>query len=404
MKSVEMILRQWNPQIHERPSDEYKILLANPRLSSPECSFIPFYFNAWENDHYDDPLCPLLSEMASQYDLETRDDSAPANEKIAAVLDIVLGLASNTILGANASGLLNAARTFTGKDVLENYRKRNDLRDQIVEAVDAILLERADRLVLFVDELDRCNPIFAIRFLEQTKRLFKQNNVIMVFSVDSKQLADAIAGVYGSAFDGTRYLERFFDSRFELTPADKLKYLDVAGYEKDNPFCYYVNIANEYVSKAVFSMRDLNRVFIPLRAGLRYVEHFASSFFNDPTASAMHNALLPSFIVLSYLDPMGWKQVREGADFRVVFELVEDNRIFWKYTEAEFSRTSEARNANGNMSQQILELYITRICVLLFADDQRSEEFESAWDHVGRFMHSQIDPSVFRLLEFPATE
>jgi hypothetical protein len=71
---------------------------------------------------------------------------------------------------------------------------------------------------------DRCRPNFAIELLERVKHIFSLENFVYILGTDTKQLANAIRGVYGSEFDGERYLKRFIDRtyHFQETPKDKL--------------------------------------------------------------------------------------------------------------------------------------------------------------------------------------
>ncbi|QDE47832.1 hypothetical protein EIN43_17235 [Enterobacter hormaechei] len=62
---------------------------------------------------------------------------------------------------------------------------------------------------IFIDELDRCRPNYAIDMLETIKHLFDINNVVFVIATDKEQLSHSICSVYGSGFDATRYLDRF---------------------------------------------------------------------------------------------------------------------------------------------------------------------------------------------------
>lgn len=81
----------------------------------------------------------------------------------AGAIDCALSLA-----GLNAGKLLEA---ISGSDFLDAFRKRQELRAKIEELVSALLPEVANRAVLFIDELDRCRPEFAMQLLEQTKSL-----------------------------------------------------------------------------------------------------------------------------------------------------------------------------------------------------------------------------------------
>mgnify|MGYP001077859600 FL=1 len=81
--------------------------------------------------------------------------------------------------------------------------------------VDA-LNEKCDRLIIFVDELDRCRPNFAVKLLERIEHYFVNNRITFVFSMNIEQLQHTIKVYYGNDFDACRYLDRFFDIRLSL--------------------------------------------------------------------------------------------------------------------------------------------------------------------------------------------
>ncbi|MCO6561331.1 MAG: hypothetical protein J6574_09610, partial [Gilliamella sp.] len=71
-------------------------------------------------------------------------------------------------------------------------------------------------LVIFIDELDRCRPNFAIEVLEKAKHLFNVDNIIFVLATDKTQLGHSIRAVYGQGLDVNGYLRRFIDFDYLL--------------------------------------------------------------------------------------------------------------------------------------------------------------------------------------------
>ena len=65
-------------------------------------------------------------------------------------------------------------------------------------------------LFIFIDELDRCRPTYAIEMLETIKHIFDLKGVVFVVATDREQLQHSIRAIYGDGFDSQRYLERFF--------------------------------------------------------------------------------------------------------------------------------------------------------------------------------------------------
>lgn len=69
--------------------------------------------------------------------------------------------------------------------------------------------DKANPLVVIIDELDRCRPDFAVRTLERIKHLFEVENVIFVLMLNRVQLCASIRGCYGADVDADGYLRKF---------------------------------------------------------------------------------------------------------------------------------------------------------------------------------------------------
>jgi hypothetical protein len=81
-------------------------------------------------------------------------------------------------------------------------------------------------LVIFIDELDRCRPNFAIEVLEKAKHLFNVDNIIFVLATDKTQLGHSIRAVYGQGLDINGYLRRFIDFDYLLPSPVRSDYID----------------------------------------------------------------------------------------------------------------------------------------------------------------------------------
>jgi len=73
-------------------------------------------------------------------------------------------------------------------------------------------------VVIIVDELDRCRPDFAIKFLERIKHFFNVDGICFLIATDYENLPNAVESVYGSNVKGELYLRKFFDYEFNLLP------------------------------------------------------------------------------------------------------------------------------------------------------------------------------------------
>jgi predicted KAP-like P-loop ATPase len=80
-------------------------------------------------------------------------------------------------------------------------------------------------MFVFIDELDRCRPTYAIELLETVKHLFDIPDLIFVIATDTEQLQHSVKSVYGEGFDASRYLYRFFNRSFSLKKPDVLEFI-----------------------------------------------------------------------------------------------------------------------------------------------------------------------------------
>lgn len=197
------------------------------------------YFNAWETDYAEDPLIVLISELdkwVSENIEESRLSGWRENIKktlpgiakrslIAAVKAATLGsLEIDKQIEGVASDLLGG---ITG-DLLESFNKQTKAIAEFKETIKEILntLGRQKNLVIFIDELDRCRPTYAIELLERIKHLFDIDRLVFILSIDSYQLSHSIRAVYGNEFDAKRYLQRFIDLDYSLKKPDNDNYIN----------------------------------------------------------------------------------------------------------------------------------------------------------------------------------
>lgn len=172
------------------------------------------YFDAWENYSNEDPVLALIYRIVQQLDLKT--NGFDLNH-----LAHVLGTIGDAISGRS---ITNVFECLNERNFLDEIRKHNDLETTIKSFFEEVLFEKAERLVIFVDELDRCRPSYAVKLLERIEHYFINERITFVFSVNLEQLQHTIKNFYGNDFDACRYLDRFFDLRVSLPQVDMEKY------------------------------------------------------------------------------------------------------------------------------------------------------------------------------------
>jgi hypothetical protein len=83
-----------------------------------------------------------------------------------------------------------------------------------------------ERVVLYVDDLDRCPPDVVVKVLEAVHLLVAMSAFVVVVGVDPRWLHQAIAHHYATMLPGTsmtpaHYLEKIFQIPFRLPPMDE---------------------------------------------------------------------------------------------------------------------------------------------------------------------------------------
>lgn len=181
--------------------------------------FNTLYFNAWENDFISDPLIGFIGEFKElniDNKLDTELNNVTTNaSKIA--FSLIKGYI-NLKTGSDVAKTFKECTDLLSKE-FENYEDQKNsiegFRTALKKFVNKCDKERS--IIFFVDELDRCNPAYAVKVLERIKHLFSIPNIIFVLSVDKKQLCNAIKGYYGSeSLDAENYLKRFIDIEYNL--------------------------------------------------------------------------------------------------------------------------------------------------------------------------------------------
>lgn len=194
------------------------------------------YFNAWENDFLDDPLLSLVSVIRDQLSLhcgtqklveeKVKDFTKRAGELAIAIAPSMMKAAAKKYLGEDFIDIFDGEATAeSAEKFVENILGKNQEALSAVKQFQASLTElfkvvgsKSDGkpVYIFIDELDRCRPTYAIELLERVKHFFAIEGCRFVIATDTEQLAHSICAVYGSGFASKRYLKRFFDATFKL--------------------------------------------------------------------------------------------------------------------------------------------------------------------------------------------
>lgn len=120
--------------------------------------------------------------------------------------------------------------------------------------------EQGERLVVFIDELDRCKPSFSVDFLEKIKHYFYNDKITFVFSINSEELQNTIKKYCGESFDGYKYLSKLFDLYIELPQADLTNYYCKLKLQNKIRSAHF--IIDSVFTKYNFQLREIKKFMI----------------------------------------------------------------------------------------------------------------------------------------------
>ena len=215
VKQTKMLLDAYNDNVNQtEPEDRETIKSVYTDGDNQFQPQVCVYYDAWENDSDDDPILSLILTIIKDMDTDyTFSNNETFIKKAATVLGVFTGRDWNEMI-----------ESFQGNNPFDKIRENKKIEADIKEFLEDIIREKGNRLVVFIDELDRCRPSYAVKLLERIKHYFSNDNITFVFSVNINELQHTIKKYYGETFDACRYLDRFFDLRITLPPPDKIKF------------------------------------------------------------------------------------------------------------------------------------------------------------------------------------
>ena len=189
--------------------------------------FTVIYYDAWKNDFWDNAFEPLFDNLIKSVPLSSNtqaDDLQKIRKKMWKIIAYgVKGFVSKKIDDYFDSGAIDEINKEIG-EIRANASNPDYLTNTTFPDYDAFkaaiaLLQEylvnavkvKKKLVIIIDELDRCKPTFAVQTLEIVKHLFNVEGLVFIYALDIHQLSHCVKVVYGNEFDATGYLERFFN-------------------------------------------------------------------------------------------------------------------------------------------------------------------------------------------------
>ncbi|TXI30525.1 MAG: hypothetical protein E6Q60_01280 [Nitrosomonas oligotropha] len=291
-------------------------------------------FNAWENDFSNDPLLsvisciekdlsPLLS-VTDKNDKKINSGLSKAGKYLKSIAPILARAAVSKAIGKDGLEELQQlnekdekAATEIVEKVTEKLIQNNKAVEKAIESFGKSLEELIEKLTrnqeylkkplfIFIDELDRCRPLYAIELLERIKHLFGVPGIVFVIATDTEQLKHSINAIYGSGFDSNTYLRRFFDQSYTLSLPNYVEYAKLLFQE------FGSNLVDRFVQIGISASGDAKSDWINTGSNIsRYCESNEYTFITEKNDLAELVLLFSLFSAFFRLDLRTQKQCYE---------------------------------------------------------------------------------------------
>ena len=162
-------------------------------------------FNAWQQSHTREPLVDLVSALTGATSVGERLRETAVNLAWRAA-----NVASRGFVAREDFSEAEVAAKFAEWKQVE--QKRAEFRGALAELAAA----KDNKLVVLIDELDRCLPAQALELLDVMRHLFDVPGVVVVLGINRDELCQRVKRQYGDECNAETYLRRFVDLTIDL--------------------------------------------------------------------------------------------------------------------------------------------------------------------------------------------
>ena len=286
--------------------------LIEERLSKKE-KYILIKYDAWENTFYSDPLLAILSCVidgieGKLYLVERREEkvkkAVKAGANALAKLSSKIAKLKTAIDGIKEiiKSFHNPIDTAALSDFKSYQRLLRDTKEILNEVTQAgEYREQQTKLIILVDEIDRCLPDEQLKILERLHHLFDLKNCAVIVTMNQSCVAKTVQTVYG--INGYEYLRKFFDFSYRL---------EISASE------YLKNLLEDFKKNFEKLQLPANEVAYPVN-----LAYYCLLYGNQKVLSKVDNRELTRYYegLMNICNDFGWQRMNQQYVFFVILAL-----------------------------------------------------------------------------------
>ena len=375
------------------------ILTTQEKLTLP---VIPIYYDAWKYDNTNEPVLSLINEIVNS--INSLKGLCGKREIKKGISEIFSGLLrtgslsyttpNNLTVGIDGNGLadsLSAFKNFKRPDYLSMFSEEDEIHTAIKKLFEKLIGKEKNKLIIFIDELDRCKPSYAVTLLERIKHFFDNENIIFVFSTNLKQLSNTVKNAYGMYFDSDRYLDRFFDIKFNLPEINVVSYLN---YLECNPQNMDITIIISLFRHYKLTMREVNFFWInyyltrPLTYKLEQIDPFGK---DTNYANIVTKFLFPLITIIKICRCSDYESFINGNKTDLFIDPLEK---FQKDLETYFDIDFDDPKADITPEKENIRTFLSQLYFAIFAKEKCNEKLIKTYNLTSFYNNRQRITSI----------
>ena len=201
--------------------------------------FLQIWVNAWEHSLLSKPeetllkiVNQIINDMVAELD---RGDSAKeqSKSKFSVLAKGALRVATSAVAGDEATKVV-------GELIGDNSNVISELKDQLDSLAKTInetskgKIAQYEKIVIYVDDLDRIDPPDAVAILELLKNIFNVRHCIFVLAIDYQVVIKGLKDKFGERTDENEWEFRaFFDKIIQLPFMMPVSQYDIGNYVEE---------------------------------------------------------------------------------------------------------------------------------------------------------------------------
>ena len=165
------------------------------------------YFSVWENDYMNEPFLAFSKVIVNYINNKFQYEKYKDNMK-----NLFEGI--EKVISSISLSFFGGAISISSKELLDNFKDTDPIINFRKQLTSFITKIPKKKLVIIVDELDRCRPDYAMKTLECIKHFFDIEGLFIIIPTNTNALNDCIKSLYGIDNCGRKSKENYFQKFF----------------------------------------------------------------------------------------------------------------------------------------------------------------------------------------------